>query len=169
MSLNTNRATIPDFPYGPLLKQLLGTEETTPHVRGVAPKMGLHERTCGEVPCFVNSVEQRMSPMDESPRLLGQHRKVKSMNIMKAHPTTILRSAQLAPVDPVNFPLISSLSPPILSQHRVNILTHLLRKLENTHRLNEYCLGHRLYQHLPTCLRDCFFLPPHHPFCYPLL
>ena len=65
--------------------------------------------------------------------------------------------------------LIKSLAPPILSQHRVNIITHLRRELKNTHRISGYCLGHRLYQHLPSRLRDCFFLPPHHPFCYPLL
>ena len=86
MSLNIHRATILDFPYGPLPNQLPNTEETMPHVRGVASKMGLHERTCGEVPCFVNSVEQRMCPVDEPPRLLVQHHKVKSMNITKAHP-----------------------------------------------------------------------------------
>lgn len=58
-----------------------------------------------------------MRPMDESPHLLSQHRKVKSMDITKAHPTPILRSAQFALVDLVNFLLILGLSPPILSQH----------------------------------------------------
>ena len=47
--------------------------------------------------------------MEEPLHLLSQHRKIKRMNIAKAHPTPILKSAQFAQVDPMNFPLILSL------------------------------------------------------------
>ena len=140
-----------------------------PHVRGVAPKFGLQEWTCGEVPCFVHSVEQRVCPMDEPPRLLSQHRKIKCMNIAKAHPTSILRSAQFAPIDPMNFLLIPGLPPPILSQHWVHPITHNSRNFEDAHWVRRYRLGHRLNKDFSPSLKDIFFLPPHHPFRDPFL
>ena len=88
---------------------------------------------------------------------------VEGVEIPKAHASFILWGAQSIPIYPIYFFLIISLSPPILSQHRVNTLTHLWN-FENTHRVSGYCLGHRVDQNLPTRLRYWFFLPPNHPF-----
>ena len=48
--------------------------------------------------------------MDKPPHLLSQDCKIKGMKVAKAHPTSILRSAQFALIDPVNFLLILCLA-----------------------------------------------------------
>ena len=109
MTRNANHASISNTLYWPFCNHIPCTEKDVPDKRGIVSQHRLHEGARGEIPSLVHSVKQGVSLLSQPACLLSQHCEIKSMNVSKPHSTSILRSAQPTPVDPVYLPLVSSL------------------------------------------------------------
>ena len=66
------------------------------------------------------------------------------MNVLKSNATFVLGGTKLIPVNPMNFFLISRLTPPIFSQDKIYTITYCLRNFEKTHRISWDSLCHGL-------------------------
>ena len=84
------------------------------------------------------------------------------MDILKPKTSFIFWRAKFTPANPINFSLISHLSPPIFHQDWVYPIAHYPRDLEKTHGVGRNGLGHYFNEHLPSYFWDVLLLPSHY-------
>ena len=94
---NTNTLTVAYFPFRTSNDHIPSKWKTPLYEWRIVAQWGLQERTTGEIPGFVHSIKERLSAMNQSPCLLSQHYKVKSVDVSKPHTSSILVCTQLLP------------------------------------------------------------------------
>ena len=82
------------------------------------------------------------------------------MKITKPDPTIFFCSAEFIPFQPMDFPLIYALSPPILSNQAIQFITPSFREAEAIQSIRRNCLRNCFYKNFPPYLWKEFFFPP---------
>ena len=118
-----NLFAIANTPPGSLSNDIKTMENAPPRVGWIRAKDCGKDVTGGEVTGFEDPSNKRGRVREDSPRLLCQHGKIKSLQVPEAHTSFRLRRAHLFPTNPSHFSLLMLLAPPKISYHAFKIFT----------------------------------------------